>query len=478
MATKERSPGERALDDLSNDEISSFASALRGELVLPGDGGYDDARKLWNGMIDRYPAAVARCTGTADVVAAVNFARVTGLPLAVRGGGHNVSGSAVADGGVVIDLAPMNGVFVDPEARTARVQGGAVLGDVDRETQLHGLATPLGVVSQTGVGGLTLNGGVGHLRREHGLACDNVRSVEVVTAAGEVVQASESHRPDLFWAVRGGGGNFGVVTAFEYELHPVGPEVFGLFVWYHGDDAVAAMRGFRDWSETAPREASVLPFTAFVPEIEEFPERSWGEPAIAFLGCFAGDPGDAGQVLRPLRTLASPIADLSGPMPYVELQSMLDEDYPDGLRYYWKSVFLDHLSDEVIELAARYGRASPSALSTVDVWHLGGAIADVPPDATAYWHREAPFMLNFEANWEAPEDDDRNVAWVREGIEAARALPGVAGQYANFPGFGDDPSTLTFGGNAERLAEVKAAYDPENLFRFNQNVAPATDTAE
>lgn len=465
-------PGAGRIERLPEKDEQALRDALAGDLVTPGDDEYDDARQVWNGMIDKYPAAIARCTGTADVVAAVEFARDHDLFPAVRGGGHNVAGNATCDGGLVIDLSEMNGVHVDLHDQTARAEGGATLGDVDRETQLHGLATTLGVVSQTGIGGLTLSGGMGHLRREYGLACDNVRSADVVTADGEVRTASADADSDLLWALKGGGGNFGVVTSLEYDLHPVGPEVFALFVWYHGDDGVEVLRGFRDWAADAPREASVLPFTAHVPDIEEFPEDAWGEPAVVFLGCYDGTEDDATETFDSLRELADPIVDLSAEMAYTELQQMLDEDYPDGMHYYWKSVFLTDLTDEVIDQLIDHGLASPSKLSTVDIWQLGGAIADPDQDDTPFWHRDKPYLLNYEANWEDPTDDDENVTWVREGIEKARELAVAGGQYGNFPGFNEDPAQMLFGDNYDRLTELKTRYDPDNLFRRNQNITP------
>ena len=460
------------LASVDDSELAAFRARFRGEIVLPGDPDYEEARAVWNGMIDRRPALVARATGTADVVAAVDFARESGLEVAVRGGGHNVAGSAVVDGGLVIDLSEMDGVHVDPEARTVRAQGGATLGDVDHETQLFGLATPLGAVSETGIAGLTLSGGYGHLARQYGLAADALASVEIVTADGRVRTASEAENPDLFWALRGGGGNFGVVTSFEYELHEVGPEVYAFFVWFHADDAAAVMHAFREWTESAPRTAGVLPFAGHVPEIEEFPEAAWGEPALALLGSFRGDLAEAEEAFRPILESATPLVDFSGPTTYEELQRLLDEDYPDGMRYYWKSIFLTELTDEVVDVVLRCGESAPSELSTVDVWFLGGAVADVPRDATAFWHRDKPFMVTFEANWEDPAEDDANVGWAREGFAEVEALSVAGGRYGNFPGFAEDPVHLLFGDNYDRLVEVKTRYDPTNLFHVNQNVPP------
>lgn len=465
---------ERTLEEIAQ-PLEDFVERFHGSVILPDDDRYDDARRIWNGMIDNYPAIIARCSGVADVVTAVHFAREHDLLLAVRGGGHNVAGTAVCDGGIVIDLSERNGVHVDPETRTVRAEGGATLGDVDRETQLFGLATPLGVVTETGIAGLTLNGGVGHLRRKYGLSCDNLKSVDVVTADGTIRTASEDRNADLFWAIRGGGGNFGVVTSFEYDLHEVGPDVFALFVVHHGDDATEALRRFREYASSASRNASVLPFYGFVPALEEFPEEAWGEPMVAFLGCFDGEPDAAEAEFGSLREFADPIVDFSGRTDYTALQSMLDEDYPDGLRYYWKATYLTDLDDDVIDLVVRRGEDSPSELSTIDLWHLGGAISDVPQDATAFWHRNHPYMLTFEANWDDPADDDENVTWVRESLAEVRELPVAVGGYGNFPGFHEDPARTLFGENYDRLLEVKTVYDPENLFRLNQNVAPRSD---
>lgn len=476
MAKSGAKPGAGPTRMLEQGAIEAFEERLRGEVLTVDDAGYDDARLLWNGMIDKYPVVIARCSGTADVIEAVAFAREHDLPLAVRGGGHNVAGTAVCDGGIVVDLAEIDDVRVDPETQTVRVGGGATLGDVDRETQVFDLAVPLGVVSETGVAGLTLNGGYGHLRRKYGLACDSLRSVDVVTADGEVVTASAERNPDLFWAIRGGGGNFGVATSFEFDCYEVGPEVFTLFAWYPAETIASGLQQFREWASDAPDEASVVPFVAFVPETEEFPESAWGDPALVVLGCWAGEVGEGETAFEPLRRLGDPILDASGPMAYAELQELLDEDYPDGRRYYWKSVYLAEIDDEVIDLLARLGRASPSNLSTVDLWHLGGAIEAVAPDATAFWHREPAYLLNFEANWDDPEEDDENVAWVREGVAEVRDLSVASGEYANFPGFNEDPARTIFGDNYERLVEIKSRYDPENLFRLNTNVQPASES--
>src|ERR671938_1439918 len=393
--------------------VERFASGLRGELLRPDRTAYDEVRKVWNGLIDKHPALIARCAGVGDVVASVNFARENDLLMAVRGGGHNVAGNAVCNGGLVIDLSPMKGIRVDPQRRTARAEGGATLGDLDRETQVFGLATPLGVVSETGIAGLTLGGGIGWLRRKYGLSSDNLVSVDVVTADGRFLTASETENEDLFWGIRGGGGNFGVVTSFEYRLHPVGPEVMFCFVLYPGDRAREVLKFCEEYVAQAPDEVGPLGVLGHVPPVEIFPERWHGEPYVALLAMYVGDVEEGERVLRPLRELGGHIADLSARMPYTEAQAILDEDYPDGWHYYWKSVNLDGLGDEVIERLAYHAWAAPSGHSTIDVWYQAVATSRVATDETAFGDRSAPILIGIEANWERPQDDEANIAWVR-----------------------------------------------------------------
>ncbi|MBD0283129.1 MAG: FAD-binding oxidoreductase [Thermoleophilaceae bacterium] len=456
----------RALDQL--------ASNMRGELIRPGDPGYEPAREIWNGMIDRRPALVARCGGVADVAAAVNFARDNELLVAVRGGGHGVAGHALCDGGLVIDLSEMRAVDVDVEERTARAEGGCTLVDVDRETQRHGLATPLGVVSATGIAGLTLSGGMGWLRRRHGLSCDNLVSAQVVTADGSALTASETENEDLFWAIRGGGGNFGVVTSFEYRLHPVGPEVFVCFVFYPAEGGREVLQSCERYLSEAPEDVAPLAFFGRVPAVEEFPPESHGQPYVTLLAPHPGDPAEGERVLQPLREIADPIADLSATMPYTEAQAILDEDYPDGWRYYWKSVNVPELSDELIERLARHAAAAPSAHSTIDIWYQGGAMARVGEDETAFANRSEPYLLGIEGNSEDDAGSDENVAWVRDTFADMRSFS-AGGVYLNFPGFLEEGKQLLregYGKNYERLAEVKTRYDPGNLFRLNANIDP------
>ena len=455
--------------------VETLAGQLDGELLRPEAAEYDTARRVWNGMIDRRPALIARCASVADVVASVTFARETGMVVAVRGGGHNVAGSAVCDGGLVIDLARLNAVTVDPTRRIARVQGGARLGDVDRATQAHGLATPLGVISETGVAGLSLAGGMGWLRRLHGLSCDNVVSAEVVTADGEVLTASADENPDLLWALRGGGGNFGVVTSFEFALHPVGPDVSVAFVLYPGERAHEVLSFFDAYMAGAPDEVSPIAFLGRVPAAEPFPEAAWGQPFAAIAGLHPGAPEVGERVLRPLRELGDPIADFSGTMTYVEAQTLLDEEYPDGGNYYWKSLEFAALTPELIERAIAHADTAPADHSTVDIWYHGGAMSRVAPDATAFGDR-ALVLFGYEANFGADEQADENVGWVRDCIDELRPLS-TGGAYLNFPGFfeeGDELLRASYGeANYARLAGLKRRYDPANLFRLNGNIKPA-----
>ncbi|WP_306059611.1 FAD-binding oxidoreductase [Natronococcus wangiae] len=460
---------------IGDDQIEPFEATLHGPVIRPDDADYDDARAVWNGMIDKHPALIARCRGVGDVINAVHFARENDLRVAVRGGGHNVAGTAVCDDGLVIDLSEMRGVRVDPDARTAWVQAGATWADVDHETHTFDLATPGGLVSETGVAGLTLGGGLGHLRCKYGLTCDNLASIKLVTADGDYLTASEDENAELFWALRGGGGNFGVVTGFEFDLHPIGPEVATCLVFYPGDRIAECLRAYREYVASAPVEVSTLALAGVMPDEKLFPADAVDEPKIGIVGCYAGSVADGERALLPLREIDEPIADFSGPMPYVELQQLFDEDYPDGVRYYWKSLYLDGLSESAIDRIAYWTDVAPSPLSTVDVWQLGGAIAQVTVEDSAFAGRHAPFLLGVEANWERPEDDDANVEWVRDCLDDMRQFSDGS-VYLNFPGFleeNDDTMRTTFGPTYERLVALKDEYDPTNVFSLNQNIAPS-----
>ncbi len=475
MVTTERVVGANgAAATLGEDEIGALAATIRGEIIVPGDPRYDEARRVWNGMIDKYPALIARCTGTADVVAVVNWARGRDLPIAVRGGGHNVAGNAVNDGGLVIDLGQMKGIQVDPVKRTARVQPGVTWGDLDQATQMFGLATPGGEVSMTGIAGYTLSGGMGLLHRKWGLACDNLLSAEVVLANGDVVTASVIEHPDLFWAIRGGGGNFGIVTWFEDGLHPLGPEVYSAAVIYPFTDAPQVLRSWRDFAGQTPDEITIQTLFWSMPPLPDLPEALHGTPIVVIAGMYAGPAEQGAQALRPLSTWGTPIVDLGGIVPYVEAQSSFDAFFPTTQRYYWKSLFLDGLGDELIDamLATLGDRPSPQTL--IALRQLGGAIGQIPADATAYPHRTAAYNLSIDATWEDARDDERMIAWTRWAWQAMRDLTG-GGVYLNFAGLGEENDLLAragYGNNYDRLREVKATYDPSNVFRGNINIAP------
>ncbi|MGB3632556.1 MAG: FAD-binding oxidoreductase, partial [Rubrobacteraceae bacterium] len=449
---------------LDSSVIEEFRTNLYGELIRSGDADYEEARQVWNSMIDKHPALIVRATGVSDVVNAVNFAREHGLLMSVRGGGHNVAGTAIADDGLVIDLSPMTRIQVDPEHRTVHAEAGVTLGELDERTQTFGLATPLGVVSRTGIAGLTLNGGIGWLRRKHGLSSDNLVSVDLVTADGRFLKASEDENQDLFWAVRGGGGNYGVITSFEYRMHPVGPEVMFDFVFYPGDKTHEVLRFLNEYMAQAPDEVSPLSFLGRGPADEMFPEESHGEPFVALAAMYAGEVEEGERVLKPLREILEPIADFSGPMPYTEVQQVLDEDYPDGLRYYWKSANVEEISEGVMDRLIAHAEAAPSDHSTIDIWYQGGAMGRVGADETAFGDRSAPFLLGIEANWEEPQDDEANVAWAREVVSDMRRFSD-GGIYLNFPGFieeGQDMMRDAYGENYERLVALKDEYDPTN----------------
>lgn len=457
---------------LDTEAITAFTAGMRGPVLQPGDPAYDEARRVHNGLIDRRPALIARCTGTADVIAAVAFARDQGVPLSVRGGGHNVAGNAICDGGVVIDLSLMRGVHVDPRARIAHVQGGATWGDLDRETQVFGLATPGGVVSTTGIGGLTLHGGMGHLRRKHGLSLDNLLAIDIVTADGELRHASAEDEPDLFWAVRGAGSNFGVVTSFTFRMHPVGPTVMLCAPMYALADGPAVLRQWRDYIATTPDEFTPLAVFWSVPE--GFPPELVGRPIVILAGVFAGPVEEGERIAQPLRELATPLLDLSGPMPFAAVQSAFDPFFSKGLLQYWKSTYVDTLGDELLDALCALAAARPSPQSTMDIWPQGGAVGRVGAEATAFGPRP-PFMVAFESTWTNPVDNEANIAWARDAWASMRRFAS-RGIYLNFPGFGEEREELVrsaYGPNYARLRALKARYDPTNLFRANLNIPPS-----
>jgi FAD/FMN-containing dehydrogenase len=449
---------------------------FRGDVITPGHRDYEEARAVWNGTVDRRPGLIARCTGTADVAAAVSFARDRGLEIAVRGGGHNVAGTAVCDDGIVIDLSAMRAVSVDPVARTALVQGGALWGDVDHETQLHGLATTGGIVGHTGVGGLSLGGGIGWLMRKHGLTIDNLVEAEVVTADGEIIKASADDHPDLFWALRGGGGNFGVVSSFRFALHPVGPTVMAGPVFWAAEDTVDVLRFYRELTAAAPDELGTVVRLGTIPPLPVIDESLHLRPAVAVASCYAGPVDDGERAVRSLRRFGRPLVDLVGPTRYIDHQRGLDDTVPHGWHYYWKGANLAALSDEVIDTVAEHSYRATSPLSYTAVFHAGGAVARVPREATAYSGRDAAHPMVIDAVW-LPEQDDAlratETSWARSFFDALH--PHRAGVYVNFLDADDvrDRVHEAYGDDTyRRLAEVKATYDPGNVFRNNKNIRP------
>ncbi|MDP1849275.1 MAG: FAD-binding oxidoreductase [Solirubrobacteraceae bacterium] len=454
---------------------AALAERLTGAVISPDHAEYDAARRVWNGMIDKRPAVVARCADAADVATAMRFAAERGLPLAVRGGGHNVAGTAVVDEGLVIDLSTMRGVSLDAATRTVHVQGGATWGDVDRVTAPYGLAAPGGVVSDTGVAGLALSGGVSHQRRRDGMTVDNLVSAEVVLADGRRVRASAGEHADLHWALRGGGGNFGVVTSFELRVHELGPEVFALNVAYPIEDAVRVLAGWRDAVAGAPDELSTAGLVWSLPVVDELPESLRGAPYVGVAGMWAGDPVDGERATRALRELSTPLLDLSGPVSYLDFQASLDPYFPAGARRYWKALYLDGFSDAAITTTADWSDRRPSAQTLVIVRHCGGAMGRVGAGETAFGDRSSEWMLSVDSTWDDPAGDASNIDYTRAFLGAA--TPHSNGQtYFNFPGLleeGDAAVRASYGANHARLARIKAAYDPENRFRLNQNIRPA-----
>jgi FAD/FMN-containing dehydrogenase len=456
--------------------LQAFTMQVRGPVLGPEDPRYDEARGIWNGLIDRRPALIVQCTGAADVVDAVNFARDNDLLLSIKAGGHNVAGNAVNDGGLVIDLSQMRGVHVDPASRTVRAQGGATLGDMDRETQLFGLAVPAGVVSTTGVAGLTLHGGAGHLRRKHGLSIDNLISVDIVTADGTLRRASATENEDLFWAVRGAGSNFGVVTSFEFQAHPVGPMVMVGAVFYPFEDVPGLLAGWRDYVASAPEELSSVALCWSVPPHEPFPPELHGTPAVVVAAAYVGPVEEGEAVVQPLRELAQPLIDASGPWPWLGLQSGFDALYPKGGFYYWKSRALAELSAAAIDDIADFAARRPSDLTDIVVWHNGGAMSRVGESETAYGGRDAAFLVTAEASWDDPALTENAIGWGRE-VWDAMGRHSTGGLYLNFAGLGEEKEQLVkagYGVNYERLAALKSQYDPDNLFRMNLNITPAS----
>lgn len=448
------------------DAVIELASRFSGQLLQPADAGYEETRKVHNGLVDKRPALIARCRGVADVVDAVNLARKLNLEVAIRGGGHNVAGRATVDGGLMIDLASMKGIHVDSHTRTARAQGGVTWAEINRETQLHGLAVTGGVVSTTGIAGLTLGGGLGWLMGKYGLALDNLRSVELVTAEGQVLRASKDEQADLFWALRGGGGNFGVAASFEYQLHPVGPTITGGLVAHPFERARDVLKFLRDFTASLPEEMTVFGGLIHAPD-------GSGAKLAAMVTCHCGSLGAGETATRPLKQFGSPVMDAIGPMPYCQLNGMLDAAFPTGALNYWKSSFLAQLSDDAIDTMIECFARCPTPMGQLLLEHFHGAATRVGVGDTAFPHRTDGHNLLVLSEWMEPANTERCIAWARETY--AEMEPFMAsGRYVNYLGDDEagDPTAAAYGPNYRRLQELKTKYDPSNFFHINQNIRP------
>lgn len=449
---------------LDQTAVDTLAARIRGQMLRPGEDGYDAARQVWNAMVDKHPALIVRCAGVADVIAAVRFAREQELLVSIRGGGHNVAGLAVCDGGLMIDLSPMKGIRVDPAAQTARAEPGVLWGEFDHESQAFGLATVGGVVSTTGIAGLTLGGGQGWLTGKHGLTLDNLLSVDVVTADGELRHANAEENPDLFWALRGAGANFGVVTSLEYQLHSVGPTVLGGMVVHPLDRARDVLRFYREFVSGQPDELTTYAVLLTTPD---------GTQVIALVTCYAGELVEGERAVEPLRRFGSPVVDTIGPIPYAAVQGIISEGSPAGRRNYWKSTLLREIPDELIEALVDFAGQVPSPFTAIAIADTHGAYTRVAPDATAYAHRDLPFDLVILSSWTDPADTERNMTWTRGLYEAVRPFA-PAGVYVNDLDRDEAQGRVrdAYGTNYERLVALKTSYDPTNFFRMNHNLCP------
>jgi FAD/FMN-containing dehydrogenase len=462
---------------LDPEEVAQLAASLRGDLVTEESPEYDAVRSIWNAMVDRRPALFIRCRSASDVVRAVRFARGHELLVGVRGGGHNIAGNALADGGVVVDLSPMRGIRVDRARRTARVEPGVTLGDLDRDAQAFGLATPLGINSTTGIAGLALGGGYGWLSRKLGLTIDNLLAADVVTADGELVTASETENSDLFWAIRGGGGNFGIVTSFELQLHPVGPEVLAGLIVHPVDGAAELLRRYRDVMTRAPEELTAWVVLRQAPPLPFLPEEVHGTEVMVIAALYNGDRESGERALAPLRAIGTPYADVIGPAPYAAFQTAFDPLLTAGARNYWKTHNFSTLHDALIDTIVEQVRLLPGPMCEIFLAHLGGAVSRVRDDETAYVGRDAQFVMNVHARWTEAADDAGYIDWARSVYDATAPFA-TAGAYVNFLTADEqDRVRAAYGPNYDRLAAIKAKYDATNLFRVNQNIRPAPAAA-
>jgi FAD/FMN-containing dehydrogenase len=458
---------------LQDDTVHKLKESLRGEVILSVDAAYDDARSVWNGMIDRRPALIARCLGVADVLTCVKFAREHDVILTIKGGGHNISGLAVCDGGVMLDMSRMRGVWVDPTRRIAHAQAGCLIGDVDRETQLHGLAAVLGFISTTGIAGLTLGGGFGYLTRRFGWASDNLLSMEMVTADGRVVRASDTENHDLFWAVRGGGGNFGVVTGFDYKLHAVGPEVIAGAIAWRAQSAGGVLEMFRTLTAQAPPELTCVAALRMAPPAPWLPQEIHGKPIVALFVCYTGELNEGEKLVAPIKSFGSPVGDIVQRRSYVSQQSLIDATQPKGRRYYWKSEYLANVSLELLGTVIRHAEAIASPHSAILLFPVNGALNRLAEDHSSVGNRDAVCVPNIAASWEKSGDDQTNIEWARAAWRDLRKFS-TGRTYVNFLTEEEAGERIqaTYGNNYARLVEVKSKWDPSNLFSMNKNISP------
>jgi FAD/FMN-containing dehydrogenase len=459
--------------ELKQDEFDGFRMRLRGPVLVPGNAGFEESRTVWNGMIDRSPAAVVRCLGNADVIACVQFARERNILLSIKGGGHNIAGLAVADGALMLDMSLMRGVWVDPRRKIAHAQAGCLLGDVDRETQLYRLAAVLGFVSLTGIAGLTLGGGFGYLTRRLGWTADNIVGMDIITADAQMVRASSDDNVDLFWGLRGGGGNFGVVTGIDYILYPVGPEIVGGMVAWPATEAPKVLELYRTFSEQAPPELTLVALMRPAPPAPWLPKEMHGKPIVALLACYSGDPGEGEKIVAPLKSFGHPLGDVLIRRPYVQMQSLLDATQPKGRRYYWKSEYLSQIEPALCEKIVEHAAKIRSPHSAVILFPIGGALNRLADETSPAGNRDARYVLNITGAWEQTGDDSANIEWVRAAWNEMKKFS-TGGTYINFltDDEGAERTAAALGRGLARLGEVKAKWDPQNMFRTNKNIKP------
>ncbi len=460
--------------DLRQESFDAFKTRLKGAVIVPGEAGYEDSRTVWNAMIDRHPAFVVRCLGVADVIASVQFARENDLLTCIKGGGHNIAGLATADGAMMLDMSLMRGVWVDPQRKLARAQVGCLLCDLDRETQVHGLATVLGFVSLTGVTGLTLGGGFGYLTRRWGWTSDNVIGMDVVTADARLVRASSQENADLFWGLLGGGGNFGVVTGIDYRLHSVGPEIVGGIVAWPADEATKVSELYRTIIEKASPELTLVMIVRPAPPAPWLPKEMHGKPIVALLACHTGKLEDAERDVLPIKTFGKPIGDILVRRPYVQMQALLDATQPKGRRYYWKSEYLSQIEPALCEKVIKHAAIIPSPHSAIILFQIGGALNQLPDDHSPVGNRDARYVLNVSGSWDQASADAANIAWARAAWNDMKSFS-TGGTYVNFltDDEGPERTAAALGKSVKRLVEIKAKWDTRNFFRTNKNIRPA-----